>query len=122
MQPTTQRRETVLILSYILSVAAMAVMFANVLMAFRLRKDIIGGEIGRRWSILSFLILFFLLGYIVSPLLLVMDVPVEIMGVLVFMVFLFGAIFVAVVIKIIRDTLSFMDLLNGGKSGVDSKS
>ena len=100
-----------LYLSFILSVAATIVMTINVVMAFRLRRGIIGGEVGKRWNLLSFLMLFFLFGYVLSPLLLVFDFPVEVMGILVFGVFLFGAIFVAVVIKIIHDTLSFMDLL-----------
>lgn len=100
-----------LALSYVLSAAAIVVMLFNVAMAFRLRGGMIGGEIRGRWSLLSFLILLFLLGYVLSPLLLVAKVPVEVMGALVFAVFLFGAIFVAVVIKIIRDMLEFMDLL-----------
>lgn len=100
-----------LYLSYLLAVVAIIVMGANVILAFRLKNVIIGGEVGERWKLLTYLILFFLFGYILAPLLLVLSVPVEVMGIMVFAVFLFGAIFVAVVIRIIKDTLEFMDLL-----------
>ncbi len=98
-------------LSYALAVLAIIIMISNVVLAFRLKNAIIGGDVGERWKLLTYLILFFLFGYILAPLLLVFSVPVEVMGVMVFAVFLFGAIFVAVVIRIIKDTLKFMDLL-----------
>ncbi len=98
-------------LSYFLSVAAIGVMITNVVLAFRLRRAIIGGEVGERWSLLTNFILFFLGGYILSPLLLIFNMPIEYMGAVVFAVFLFGAVFVTIVIKIITDTLSYLDLL-----------
>ena len=100
-----------LYVSYGLSIAAILVMVVNVIFAFRLRRALIGGEVARRWGLLTNMILFFLFGYIASPLLLVFNVPVEIMGLAVFLVFLFGAVFVLVVMRIIRETLGFMDLL-----------
>jgi hypothetical protein len=72
---------------------------------------LIGGEIRSRWSMLTNFILVFLFGYILSPLLLVLSVPVEMMGAVVFLIFLFGAIFVWIVIRIIRETLSLMGVL-----------
>ena len=53
----------------------------------------------------------FLVGYIAAPILLFLSVPPEVMGAVVFAVFLFGAIFVLAVIKLTRDTLTFMDML-----------
>jgi hypothetical protein len=61
--------------------------------------------------LLSNFILIFLFGYILSPLLLVFSVPVELMGAVVFLIFLFGAVFVWIVIRIIRDTLTIMGVL-----------
>lgn len=97
--------------SYALAFLAIMAMVVNVMMAFRLRRLLIGGEIRSRWSLLTNFILVFLFGYILSPLLLVFSVPVEVMGAVVFLIFLFGAIFVWIVIRIIRDTLAIMGVL-----------
>ena len=97
--------------SYGLSFLGILVMVVNVVLAFRLQRVLIGGEIRSRWGLLTNFILVFLLGYILSPLLLVFSVPVEYMGAVVFLIFLFGAIFVSIVIRIIRDTLSVLGVL-----------
>ena len=80
--------------SYGLSFLGILVMVVNVVLAFRLQRVLIGGEIRSRWGLLTNFILVFLLGYILSPLLLVFSVLVEYMGAVVFLIFLFGAIFV----------------------------
>lgn len=97
--------------SYILSLFAILVMVVNVVLAFRLRRALIGGEIRSRWNLLTNFILIFLFGYILSPLLLVFSVPVEFMSAVVFFIFLFGAIFIWIVIRIIRETLAVMGVL-----------
>ncbi len=97
--------------SYALAFLAITAMVINVIQAFRLRRDLIGGEIRSRWSLLTNFILIFLFGYILSPLLLIFSVPVEYMGAVVFLIFLFGAIFILIVIRIIRDTLAVMGVL-----------
>jgi len=97
--------------SYGLSFLGILVMVVNVVLAFRLQRVLIGGEIRSRWGLLTNFILVFLVGYILSPLLLVFSVPVEYMGAVVFLIFLFGAIFVSIVIRIIRDTLSVLGVL-----------
>ena len=97
--------------SYGLGFVAIVTMIINVFLAVRLRRAMIGGVIRSRWSLLTNLIIVFLLGYILSPLLLVVQLPIEYMGLVVFLLFLFVAIFVAVVIRILHDTLSSLDLL-----------
>jgi hypothetical protein len=97
--------------SYVLSLAAIVVMAADVWAALRLRRSLIGGGVGQKWQFLTALIVLFFLGYVVSPLVLWLNLPIEYMGLLVFAVFLFGAVFVWVVIGIIRDVLSFLNLL-----------
>ena len=97
--------------SYGLSFLGILVMVVNVVLAFRLQRVLIGGEIRSRWGLLTNFILVFLVGYILSPLLLVFSVPVEYMGAVVFLIFLFGAIFVFIVIRIIRETLSVLGVL-----------
>lgn len=97
--------------SYVLAFLAILTMVVNAVLAFRLRRALIGGEIRSRWSLLSNFILVFLFGYILSPLLLVFSVPVELMGAVIFLIFLFGSVFVWIVIRIIRDTLAVMGVL-----------
>jgi hypothetical protein len=98
-------------LSYGLSFLAIVVMLVNVIAAFRLRNALIGGEIRSRWTVLTNFILLFLVGFILSPLLLVFSVPVEYMVAVIFLIFLFGAIFIWIVIRILRETLAIMDVL-----------
>ena len=97
-------------MAYGLAAAAIAVMAVNVVQAMRLRRSIVGGEVGAKWGVLTFLIAFFFLGYLLSPLAIYYGLPPRVLALLVFAVFLFGAVFVWVVIGIIRDTLAFLKL------------
>jgi hypothetical protein len=97
-------------LSYALAAIAIAVMAVNVVQAIRLRRAIVGGEVGTKWSALTVLIATFFLGYLASPLAVHFGLPAEWLTVLVFVVFVFGAVFVWVVMGIIRDTLAFLKL------------
>lgn len=98
-------------MAYALAVIAIGVMAVNVVQAVRLRRAIVGGEVGAKWGVLTYLIAIFFLGYLVSPLAIYLQIPKQVLDLMVFAVFLFGAVFVAVVIGIIRDTLSFLKLV-----------
>ena len=54
--------------SYGLGFVAIVTMIINVFLAVRLRRAMIGGVIRSRWSLLTNLIIVFLLGYILSGL------------------------------------------------------
>lgn len=97
--------------AYGLAALAILVMAVNVVQAIRLRRAIVGGEVGAKWGLLTFLIAFFFLGYLVSPLAIYFEIPARVLDLMVFAVFLFGAVFVWVVIGIIRDTLTFLKLV-----------
>ena len=97
--------------AYVLSFAAIVVMAIDVVLALKLKRAILGGEVGKEWTLLTTLLVVFFVCYLLSPLVLILKLPIAVMGVLVFFVFLFGAVFVWVVIGIIRDTLSFLDML-----------
>jgi hypothetical protein len=99
------------LVAYGLAALAILVMGADVWLAVRLRRAIVGGEVGAKWGALTVLVGFFFVGYLLSPLALYYAIPAEYLNVLVFAVFLFGAVFVWVVIGIIRDTLAFLKLL-----------
>lgn len=86
-------------------------MAVNVIQAIQLRRAIVGGEVGAKWGALTMLIAFFFVGYLFSPLAIYFGLPAEYLSLLVFAVFLFGAVFVWVVIGIIRDTLAFLKLV-----------
>ncbi|HEY6001839.1 MAG TPA: hypothetical protein VIV57_03115 [Anaeromyxobacter sp.] len=103
--------EPMQLLAYGLAALAIAVMGIDVVLAVRLRRAIVGGEVGAKWTLLTGLVAFFFVGYLVSPLALYYAIPGRYLNVLVFAVFAFGAVFVWIVIGIIRDTLSFLKLL-----------
>ncbi len=98
-------------IAYGLAALAILVMGLNVYLAVRLRRAIVGGEVGAKWGLLTILVVFFFVGYLLSPLALYYELPAQYLNLLVFAVFLFGAVFVWVVIGIIRDTLAFLKLL-----------
>ena len=99
------------LMAYCLAALAILEMGLNVVLAVRLRRAIVGGEIGEKWGLLTILVAFFFVGYLFSPLALYYEIPREYLSMLVFAVFLFGAIYVWVVIGIIRDMLTFLKLL-----------
>ncbi|HEX9399582.1 MAG TPA: hypothetical protein VF912_05685 [Anaeromyxobacter sp.] len=99
------------LVAYGLAAVAIAVMGLNVFQAIRLRRAIVGGEVGAKWGALTLLVAFFFVGYLFSPLAIYFGLPPRYLSLLVFAVFLFGAVFVWVVIGIIRDTLTFLKLI-----------
>jgi hypothetical protein len=98
-------------LSYSLSFLAILLMLVNVVLALRLRRALIGGEVRSRWGMVTNLMLLFLVGYILSPLLLILSVPLEVMSIVAFVIFLGGAAFILIVIRILRDILSVVGML-----------
>lgn len=102
-------------LAYGLAAFAIFTMGVNVYLASTLKRAIIGGEVGEKWTVLTVLIGVFFVAYLASPLALWFALPPEYLNLLVFGVFLGGAIFVYVVIGILRDVLSFLKLLKPGR-------
>jgi VIT1/CCC1 family predicted Fe2+/Mn2+ transporter len=100
-----------LYVAYGLAGLAIVVMGVSMVQANRLRRAIVGGEVGEKWGLLTMLITVFFFCYLASPLALYYEIPAQYLNALVFGVFLFGAVFVLVVIGIIRDTLTFLKLL-----------
>ena len=98
------------LVAYGIAALAILVMAGNVARAIQLKRAIVGGEVGAKWTVLTALIAVFFLGYLLSPLAIHFGLPADSLFVAVFAVFLFGAVFVWVVIGIIRDTLSFLKL------------
>lgn len=104
------------VLAYALAIAAIALMALDLVQAFRLKAalahgEMARGEVARKWGLLTGLLVFFFVGYLASPLLLLLQVPGQFLYPLVFLVFLLGAAFVLIVVGILRDVLKVLDLL-----------
>jgi hypothetical protein len=99
------------IVYYVISAAAIVVMAGNVVKAFRLKKSLAGGEVGEKWGYALYLIVFFFVGYIVSPLFL--QISPESKDIVISFVFLFGAVFVFIMINLIFSIITLLDVKKG---------
>ncbi len=86
------------ILFLTLSVAAILVMLYALYSALALKSKVPGGKVKSTWNVLTSLIVIFTVGYLATPFFRLL--PPEIKDVLVGVVFLAGAIFVVIVIKL----------------------
>lgn len=86
-------------LSLAVSVAAILVMLYCLYLVLSLRSSIPGGVVGRQWQNLTGLVILFTLGYFVTPFFGML--PPELMKLIVSLIFLFGAIYVAITVKLI---------------------
>jgi hypothetical protein len=85
--------------SMLISVAAIIVMFYCLGLVLTLRKNIPGGVVGNTWKTLTSLVILFTLGYLVTPFFSL--IPPVLVNVLVSLIFLFGAIYVVITVKLI---------------------
>jgi len=86
------------ILFLFLSISAIAVMFYALYSAFILRHRVPGGKVKSTWNFLTGLIVMFSVGYLSTPFFRLL--PQEAKDALVGVIFLAGAIFVLIVIKL----------------------
>ena len=93
---------------YALSVVAIVIMAVNVVSALKLKKAIVGGEVGEKWNYSVYLIVFFFIGYIVSPLFL--QISPESKDLVISLVFLFGAVFVYIMIRLIFSVITLLEV------------
>jgi len=86
------------ILFLALSISSIGVMMFALYEAFILRNRVPGGKVRSTWNFLSGLIVMFTVGYLSTPFFRLL--PPELKDVLVGVIFLAGAIFVLIVIKL----------------------
>ncbi len=86
---------------YAVIALAVAVMIAALMLVLRLRRIARGGRIGRVLNILAAFIVFFLLGYLAAPF--APSLPSSAAHLLTAVVFLFGAVFVVIVLRLIEE-------------------
>jgi hypothetical protein len=82
----------------VLSNAAIVVMLYALYSSFTLKNKIPGGKVKATWNVLTVLIAMFTMGYLATPFFRLL--PQEIKDLLVGVIFLAGAVFVVIVIKL----------------------
>ncbi len=85
--------------SIVITVLAILVMFYCLWLVLSLRKNIPGGVVGNTWKTLTALVVLFTAGYLATPFFGML--PPLLMNVLVSLIFLFGAIYVVITVKLI---------------------
>lgn len=83
----------------LISLAAIGVMAWCFVTMLQLSAKIPGGVVGKHWRFLRLLVGAFLVGYLVTPFF--SRLPPELMNLLVALIFLFGAIYVLVTVRLI---------------------
>jgi hypothetical protein len=83
----------------VLNIIAILIMFYCLYLVLSLKSRIPGGMIGKRWNFLTLLVVLFNIGYLTTPF---FDrLPDEILRLVVSCIFIFGAIYVVVTIRLI---------------------
>jgi hypothetical protein len=86
-------------ISFFISVAAIFVMLYCLYLVVSLKKHVPGGIVGRTWNFLTGLVVLFTLGYLTTPWFGI--IPENLLKLLVSGIFLFGAIYVVITVKLI---------------------
>lgn len=86
-------------IAFFISVAAILVMLYCLSLVLSLKKNIPGGVVGRTWNFLTLLVVLFTLGYLATPFFGL--IPAGVVSLLVSLIFLFGAVYVVITVKLI---------------------
>lgn len=81
------------------SIAAILVMLYCLALVITLGKQVPGGVVGKQWNLLKGLVILFTLGYLTTPFF--ARLPAELVSIMVSLIFLFGAIYVVITVKLI---------------------
>jgi len=82
-----------------INLAAIAVMLICLATVLRLRAKIPGGVVGKQWRLLTLLVSLFTVGYFVTPFF--TRLPADVINLLVALIFLFGAVYVLITVRLI---------------------
>lgn len=83
----------------IVGIAAVLIMLVNLQQVISLKSQIGAGMIGKRWSVMTLLVVLFAAGYSILPFL--ASMPVETLRTIVSLILFFGAIYVLITIRLI---------------------
>ena len=93
------RQET----SLLINLAAILVILYALTLTFSLRPRVATGMVGRWWTTLTLLVVLFAVGFLASPFL--WELPPANQQLVVALVFLFGALYVVLTIRILHDVI-----------------
>jgi hypothetical protein len=82
-----------------INIAAIAVMLFCLATVLKLRANIPGGVVGKQWRLLTVLVTLFTAGYFVTPFF--TRLPADVINLLVAFIFLFGAVYVLITVRLI---------------------
>lgn len=82
-----------------ISIAAILVMIYCLFLVITLGKNVPGGVVGKQWKFLTFLVVLFTFGYLITPFFGLL--PAQLVSVMVSLIFFFGAIYVLITVKLI---------------------
>jgi len=87
----------------LLNLVAILIMFYCLYLVLSLKSSIPGGMIGKRWNFLTMLVVLFSIGYLATPF---SDrIPAETLRLVVSAIFVFGAIYVVVTVRLIYNII-----------------
>ncbi|PIR09855.1 MAG: hypothetical protein COV51_01865 [Gallionellaceae bacterium CG11_big_fil_rev_8_21_14_0_20_60_62] len=87
----------------LLNLFAILIMFYCLYLVLSLKSSIPGGMIGKRWNFLTMLVVLFSIGYLATPF---FDrIPAETLRLVVSAIFVFGAIYVVVTVRLIYNII-----------------
>jgi hypothetical protein len=86
-------------ITLVVSVAAILSMSYCLYLVLSLKKNVPGGIVGRKWNLLMSLVGLFTVGYLTTPFFSM--IPEQVLRLLVSFIFFFGAVYVAVTVKLI---------------------
>ncbi len=86
-------------LSYVISFLAILVIGYCLILTVSLKKDIPGGMVGKKWNFLTILVAMFTVGFLTTPFF--GRLPFNILKLIVSFIFLFGAVYVLITIRLI---------------------
>ncbi len=90
----------------VLDVLAILLMIYCLWLVISLRKKVSGGIIGSKWNILTGLVFMFALGYSAMPFF--GQIPPEVLRTIISVVFVFGAVYVLITIKLIMNIIKIL--------------
>ncbi|QKT04908.1 hypothetical protein HUS23_00460 [Ectothiorhodospiraceae bacterium 2226] len=92
--------------TFIITALAVATILYALWAVVSLSSSIPGGIVGRQWAILSGLVVLFTFGYLVAPFFRVL--PDEVLRFVVALIFLFGAVYVVITIKLVHRVIQVL--------------
>lgn len=83
----------------IVGLAAVFIMLINLFQVVSLKSRVSGGMVGKRWNVMTLLVVLFAAGYFILPFL--ASMPVETLRIIVSLILFFGAVYVLITIRLI---------------------